>query len=108
MKTRSWAEISAKDRADPAQAARIEEHKRAVRDALALADLRAQRGMTQEAVAGVLDVSQTHVSRIERQDDLYLSTLREYVAALGGELRVTAVFPDGTVELVANPAGIAS
>lgn len=105
MKTRPWTEISAKDRADPAQAARIEAHKRAMRDALALAELRGQRGLTQESVAAALNVSQTRVSRIERQDDLYLSTLRQYVAALGGELHITAVFPDEAVELVAGPAG---
>lgn len=41
------------------------------------------------------------VSRIEREEDVYLSTLRRYVAALGGELEINAVFPDRTVSLVA-------
>jgi len=43
--------------------------------------------------------SQPNISRIEHQDDAYLSTLRSYVEALGGRLEVRAVFEDQTVEL---------
>jgi hypothetical protein len=38
-------------------------------------------------------------SRIERQQNLYLSTLAEYVEALGGELKLSAVFADEEVEI---------
>jgi hypothetical protein len=51
----------------------------------------------------VLDVTQANVSRIERQDDLYLSTLGEYVAALGGHLELHAVFPDQVIALEVRP-----
>ena len=68
-------------------------------DAQAHYDLRHSVGMTQQSVADTLEMSQANVSRIEHEDDLYLSTLRAYVAALGGELRLTAVFPDHTVTL---------
>ncbi|MGH2559651.1 MAG: helix-turn-helix domain-containing protein [Thermomicrobiales bacterium] len=104
MKRYPWSEIRDKAMADPAQAAEIAEHERAMADAIRLAELRNQRGLTQEAVAEALDVSQTRVSRIERQDDLYLSTLREYVVALGGELHLSAVFPDEVVEIAAAPS----
>jgi hypothetical protein len=40
------------------------------------------------------------VSKIEHQEDIYLSTLREYVEAIGGELEIKVVFPDETVSLV--------
>jgi len=40
---------------------------------------------------------------IERREDMNLSTLRRYVRALGGELQVTARFPDSTVEIRAEP-----
>jgi hypothetical protein len=46
-------------------------------------------------LAAALGVSQAQVSRIENQTDLYLSTLRSYVEAMGGELQLRAVFPDG-------------
>jgi transcriptional regulator with XRE-family HTH domain len=72
-------------------------------DVLALAELRQACGTTQREVAESLNVSQANVSRIEHEEDLYLSTLRGYVAALGGELELRAVFPDRTVTLVAGP-----
>jgi transcriptional regulator with XRE-family HTH domain len=68
-----------------------------------LAELRARRGLSQAAIADALDVSQPNVSRIEQEDDLYLSTLARYVAALGGYLEVRAVFPEETVTLVREP-----
>ncbi|MBI4261223.1 MAG: XRE family transcriptional regulator [Actinobacteria bacterium] len=45
-------------------------------------------------LAGALGVSQANVSRVEREGDVYLSTLRNYVSALGGKLELRAVFPD--------------
>lgn len=60
-----------------------------------LAQLRHARRLTQTQLAGALGVSQAQVSRVENQADLYLSTLRSYVQAMGGELELRAVFPDG-------------
>jgi predicted transcriptional regulator len=48
--------------------------------------------VTQVELADVLGVRQPNVSRIERQEDLFVSTLRQYVEALGGRLELTAVF----------------
>ena len=98
-RTRPFAELAAEAKADPVRRARIETYKRAMRDAIALAELRKQRGATQTDLAEVLDVTQANISRIEHEEDLYLSTLRDYVAALGGELELVAVFPDTTVTL---------
>jgi DNA-binding XRE family transcriptional regulator len=97
-KTKPWREIR-RQPADPASAARMDDYRRAMEDALALGRLRESRGATQVEVAGALGVSQPNVSRIERQDDLYLSTLREYVEALGGCLVIAAAFPDETILL---------
>jgi DNA-binding XRE family transcriptional regulator len=99
-RTRPFADLAAEAKADPVRRERIATYKRAMLDALALADLRAQRGATQQDVAGKLGVTQANISRIEHEEDLYLSTLRGYVAALGGELEVNAVFADGKVALV--------
>src|SRR5215216_3546801 len=98
--TRPFAELAEKVKADPVRRERIATYKRAMLDALALAELRAQRGVSQQDVAGKLGVTQANISRIEHEEDLYLSTLRSYVAALGGELEVNAVFADGKVALV--------
>jgi transcriptional regulator with XRE-family HTH domain len=67
--------------------------------AMDLAALRGSLNITQEELAARLAISQSNVSRMERRQDMLLSTLRQVVAALGGELRVSAVFPEGTVEL---------
>ena len=53
--------------------------------------------MTQVQVAQTLGSSQANISKIERRDDLYLSTLSEYVEALGGRLELRAVFPDEVI-----------
>jgi DNA-binding XRE family transcriptional regulator len=99
-KTRPFAELAEKVKADPVRRERIAIGKRALEDALALAKLRAQQDKTQQEMAEILGVTQANISRIEHEEDLYLSTLRSYVAALGGELEVNAVFADGKVALV--------
>lgn len=101
MRTRPFAEIAAEALADPVRRARIEERKRAIDAVLSLAELRTGRGVSQRAMAGTLGVSQANVSRIEHEEDIYLSTLRKYVAALGGEIEITVIFPDEKVSLIA-------
>jgi DNA-binding XRE family transcriptional regulator len=98
-KRKNFDELRQKLRSDPEAAAQVEQYRLAMRDALALADLRTARHATQAAVAQELGVTQANVSRVEHQEDVYLSTLRQYVAALGGALEVRAVFPDETVTL---------
>ena len=56
--------------------------------------LRQALKLTQERVAQLLEIDQGNVSRIEQRTDLMLSTLRDYVAALGGELRIVVEFPN--------------
>jgi len=61
--------------------------------------LRQARQQTQVAVAQKLNIAQGAVSRLEKQSDFLLSTLREYVGALGGRLELRVVFPDGNFEI---------
>ena len=78
---------------------RNEERAAAVLAAMDLAELRGAMEVTQEELAARLSIAQSNVSRLERRRDMLISTLREVVSALGGELHVSAVFPDGAVEL---------
>jgi len=103
MKTRPFADLVGDLRADPEHRAQIEQYRRAMQDVLALAELRQEIGVTQREVAETLSVTQANVSRIEHEEDLYLSTLRAYVAALGGDLELRAVFPERTVTIAAGP-----
>jgi transcriptional regulator with XRE-family HTH domain len=61
--------------------------------------LRQARQQTQVAVAERLNIAQGAVSRMEKQSDFLLSTLREYVVALGGKLELRVVFPDADFEI---------
>ena len=66
----------------------------------ALRDLRRARKVTQEEVAKRLGGRQVYVSRLERRADMKLSTLKDYVEALGGDLQLMVTFPEGeTVRL---------
>lgn len=65
-----------------------------IAEELSLRDLRKARARTQAAVAKKLGVGQEGVSRLEQRSDLMLSTLRNYVEAMGGELNLIAQFPD--------------
>jgi DNA-binding Xre family transcriptional regulator len=81
-------------RRDPGWDEQVAERRRAMEDALALADLRRSRHVTQVQLAEELGISQGNVSRLEGRSDVYLSTLRSYVQALGGHLEIAAVFDD--------------
>lgn len=72
-------------------------------DAIELAELRNSMETTQKELARVLNTSQENISRIERQEDLYLSTLSEYVAGLGGHLEISAVFDKHKISI--KPSG---
>ena len=68
-------------------------------EAMPLDELRRAQKMTQAKLAESLGVNQGEVSKIEHRTDLYLSTLAEYVEALGGTLEIRAVFRDREVRI---------
>jgi transcriptional regulator with XRE-family HTH domain len=61
---------------------------------MSLKDLRKARQLTQQRMAELLGIGQDGISRIEKRSDLLISTLRNYVARMGGELELVARFPD--------------
>ncbi|MBV8939028.1 MAG: helix-turn-helix transcriptional regulator [Alphaproteobacteria bacterium] len=58
-----------------------------------LQELRKALHCSQEKVAEELGVNQAAVSKIERRTDMYVSTLRSYIEAMGGSLDIVAQFP---------------
>ena len=66
---------------------------------ITLQELRAAREMSQEELAHILSTKQANISRIERRTDMYISTLRHYIEAMGGQLEKLARFPEGIVEI---------
>lgn len=67
---------------------------RLIEEEMTLRDLRRAHELTQERIAEALHISQDGVSRIEKRSDLLLSTLRSYIEAMGGKLRLVVEFPD--------------
>lgn len=66
---------------------------------LLLSEIRQSAGKSQQQVADLLGIKQPSLSKLEKQKDMQISTLRKLVAALGGELEVLARFPQGTVRI---------
>ncbi len=62
-----------------------------------LAELRRAAGVTQVQLADVLTTTQGQISRIERQNDMLLSTLTAYLTALGAEARLVVVVGEQTI-----------
>lgn len=65
-----------------------------IAEEMTLRDLRKARDLTQERMAELLGVGQDNISRLESRTDMLLSTLRSYVAAMGGSLDMVVRFPD--------------
>ena len=66
---------------------------------MSLQELRQARQMSQEHMAIILKTKQANISRIERRTDMYISTLRSHIQAMGGELEIVAKFPEGIVHI---------
>jgi DNA-binding XRE family transcriptional regulator len=84
----------------PGARKRVEEKANAEYQALALSELREAQDLTQVQLARKLGIDQGAISKIERRTDMYLSTLRGVIAAMGGKLELTAHFPSGEAHVV--------
>lgn len=97
MAVRKWRDIRRKR--SPEREAKIAAEVAAALAAMPLDELRRAREFTQVTLAQAMGDQQPSVSRIEKQTDMYISTLRRYIEAMGGELEITARFPDGAVRI---------
>ena len=95
--TKKFSELEAK--MSPERRARIAKE---VKEALAempLNELRNARGLSQQMLAEALHIQQPAIAKLEKRTDMYISTLRSHIRAMGGELEVIASFPDGDVKI---------
>ena len=92
-----WSEL--KDKMSPQSRAEVDRRVRQEMKKMPLHELRAARRLTQQQLAQTLEMTQAAVSQLEKRTDMYLSTLSNFVEAMGGRLELCAVFPDGKVEL---------
>lgn len=96
-KARNFKEL--RNRMTPeAQAQSAVEADRMLRE-MPLDELRTARSLTQEELAATLNVKQASISKLEHRTDMYVGTLSRFVQAMGGELEIRAIFPDGTVRI---------
>jgi transcriptional regulator with XRE-family HTH domain len=68
-----------------------------LKNEMALGELRQALDLTQEELAKSLHLKQAAISKFEHQSDIYLSTLRKILFAMGADLKIIAHFPDGDV-----------
>jgi DNA-binding transcriptional regulator YiaG len=79
----------------PEQRQEIEaETKLLIAEEMTRQQLRQALKLTQEQMAELLQVDQGNISRLEQRTDLMLSTLRKYITAMGGELKLVVEFPN--------------
>ena len=93
----NWKDL--KHKASPKARAAVQREAHAELEHIGFHKLRQARQQTQVAGAERLNIAQGAVSRMEKQSDFLLSTLREYVMALGGKLELRVVFPDAVFEI---------
>lgn len=88
-----------RSRMSPESRARAEIKALAMLAEMPLNELRQARGLSQKMLAEVLHVQQPSIAKMEKRTDMYLSTLRSHIEAMGGQLDVVARFPDGAVKI---------
>jgi DNA-binding transcriptional regulator YiaG len=66
---------------------------------LPLHKLRQSKALSQVTLAKTMHTNQAAISKIEHRNDICVSTLREYIRALGGQLEIVARFPDGAIKI---------
>lgn len=94
---KKFAELRAK--MAPESRARVEAKAQELLAEMPLNELRQARGLSQKALAEVLHVQQPAIAKMEKRIDMYISTLRSHIEAMGGQLDVVARFPDGSVKI---------
>lgn len=88
-----------RDKMSPEAQKRAQAKTRVMLQDMLLQELRQAKAMSQEKLADELNIKQSSVSKMEHRTDIYVSTLRSYIEALGGELNIIASFPEGQIRI---------
>jgi transcriptional regulator with XRE-family HTH domain len=83
----------------PAARRKAAEKTKTLLEAMPLQELRHARNLSQEQLAQILSIKQAAVSKLEKRTDMYVSTLRNFIKGMGGDLEIIAKFPDGSIEI---------
>jgi transcriptional regulator with XRE-family HTH domain len=83
----------------PERRKRISAKTAQLKQEMALQELRQALDLTQKELAEKLNVNQAAVSKFENQSDIYIGTLTKILVAMGGELRITAHFDEGDIQI---------
>lgn len=97
MPRRNFRELEAK--MSPGQIAKSDALVKQMIEEMPLSRLRHARSLTQEHLGTLLHRDQSAISQMERRTDMYVSTLADFIKALGGELEIRANFPEGPVRI---------
>ena len=88
-----------RSRMTPEAQAMVEKKAQDMLSKMPLSELRRARGLSQKNLAEALHIQQPSIAKMERRTDMYISTLRSHIEAMGGTLEVLAKFPDGTIQI---------
>ncbi|MDA8308874.1 MAG: XRE family transcriptional regulator [Deltaproteobacteria bacterium] len=94
---KKFADLIAK--MSPEAQARIEKRHKETVAGMPLQELRRARGISQIKLAETMQIKQPTVARLEKRTDLYISTLRGVIEAMGGSLEIVAHFPEGSISI---------
>ena len=94
---RKFSELEAK--MSPERRASIAKKVTEALSEMPLHELRNARGLSQKMLAEALHIQQPAIAKLEKRTDMYISTLRSHIEAMGGELEVIARFPEGNVKI---------
>ena len=83
----------------PERRSRIDAMKAELLADMPLHELRRARALSQRDLAERLKVNQPAIAKLERRADVYVSSLRSYIEAVGGKLKIIAEFPEGEVAI---------
>lgn len=108
-RTKNYRALHERVIARPGAEERVDELRAEALAEIGLYELRRSLEVSQTELAARLEITQAAVSKFENSDDVRLSTLRQYIEALGGQLELCARFADRTVPIdITAPQGTAS